>query len=76
MLKQIIIKILALINLAEGVIHLLVSLISFWGIYDNNIWDWRVMTAPTTDLFLGLTSLLTWFFLKDYCHHHPKIENS
>jgi len=73
MLKQFIIKILALINLAEGVIHLVVSLISFWGIYDTNAWDWRVMTAPTTDFFLGLTSLLTWFFLKDYvCHHHPK----
>jgi hypothetical protein len=70
MLKQFIIKILALINLAEGIIHLVVSMISFWGIYDNNIWDWRVMAAPTTDFFLGLTSLLTWFFLKEYVHHH------
>lgn len=70
MLKQFIIKILALINLAEGLIHLVVSAISFWGIYDNGIWDWRVMTAPTTDLFLGFASLITGYVLKEYVHHH------
>ena len=60
-----------LINLAEGIIHLVVSVISFWGIYDTNAWDWRVMTAPTTDLLLGCTSLLTSYFLKDFvgCNH-------
>jgi hypothetical protein len=74
MLKQFIIKILALINLAEGLIHIIVSGISFWGIYDNGIWDWRIMTAPTTDLFLGVASLITGYILKDYavCSHGNK----
>jgi hypothetical protein len=65
MLKQFIINMLALINLAEGIIHLIVAAISFWGIYDNALWDWRVMAAPTTDFFLGLASLFTSYVLKD-----------
>jgi len=71
MIKQFIIKILALINFAEGIIHLVVSLISFWGMYDTGIWDWRIATAPTTDLFLGFTSIITGYVLKDYvvCSH-------
>lgn len=71
MLKQFIIKILTVINFAEGIIHLVVSCISFWGIYDTNNWDWRVVTAPTTDLFLGLASLITSYVLKDFiiCKH-------
>lgn len=58
------------INLGEGIIHLVVSLISLWGIYDLGIWDWRVLTAPITDLLLGLASLFTAFVLKDFVHHH------
>jgi hypothetical protein len=58
------------INLGEGIIHLVVSFISLWGIYDLGIWDWRVLTAPLTDLLLGLTSLFTAFVLKDFAHHH------
>jgi len=77
MLKQFIIKILALINLAEGLIHMVVATISFWGFYETDAWDWRIMTAPSTDFVLGITSLLTWFFLKDFAHHHHvKIEDS
>jgi len=74
MLKQFIIRILAIINLTEGLIHLVVSGISFWGMYDNGIWDWRIMAAPTTDLFLGMASLLTGYILKDYaiCSHSHK----
>ncbi len=78
MFKQFIIKILAFINLAEGIIHLVVAGISFWGIFDTGIWDWRIMAAPTTDLFLGIASLITGYVLKDYavCHHKiPEDDN-
>jgi hypothetical protein len=75
-MKQFIIKILMLINFAEGIIHLVVSIISFWGIYDTGAWDWRIMAAPTTDFFLGMTSLITGFVLKDFnCHYHVKTED-
>jgi len=76
MLKQFVIKILALLNFAEGIIHLVVSIISFWGMYDTGIWDWRIAAAPTTDLLLGTTSLITGFVLTDYavCNHGKKSE--
>jgi len=72
MLKLLIIKFLAFLNLGEGIIHVVVSLISFWGMYDTGIWDLRIAAAPSTDLFLGLTSLLTAVLLKDMVgkYHH------
>ncbi len=65
MLKTFIVKLLVFINLAEGLIHLVVSMISLWGIWDIGIWDWRILTAPAVDLFLGLASLFTSYILKD-----------
>jgi hypothetical protein len=78
MIKQFIIRILAFINFAEGAIHLLVSAISFWGMYDTQIWDWRIAAAPTTDLFLGVASIITGYVLKEYaiCSHHKCDEKS
>lgn len=63
------------INLAEGIIHLVVSIVSFYGMYDLGIWDWRVATAPCTDLFLGIASLITGYVLKDVagCFHNKKL---
>lgn len=58
------------LNLAEGIIHLTVSVISLWGIYDLNAWDWRICTAPVTDFFLGIVSLVTSYYLKEYSHDH------
>lgn len=73
MLKQFIIKILSFVNFAEGIIHLIVATVSLWGMYDKGIWDWRIATAPVTDLFLGVASLVTGFILKDFaCHNHKK----
>jgi hypothetical protein len=70
MFKQFIIKALALINFTEGIIHLVVAVISFWGIYATNSWDWRVMAAPTTDFFLGIASLFTSYVLKGFVVPH------
>jgi hypothetical protein len=78
MVKQFIIKILAMINLTEGMIHLVVASISFYGIYDTKTWDWRIMAAPTTDLFLGVASLITGYVLKDYavCSHGKNLDKN
>jgi hypothetical protein len=74
MIKAFVAKTLMMVNFAEGIIHLGVSAISLWGIYDLGIWDARVLTAPITDLFLGVASLITSYFLKDVSgcmfHHH------
>ena len=63
MIKTAIIKVLAFLNMAEGIIHLITSAISFWGIFDGGISDWRVITAPASDLVLGVVSLLTSYVL-------------
>ena len=63
MLKNIIIKSLALLNAVEGIIHIVTACISFYGMWDLGVWDWRVMTAPTFDLFLGAVSLITGYVL-------------
>lgn len=64
---------LALLNAGEGIIHLITSCVSFWGMYDSGIWDWRIATSPTTDLFMGFISLLTAFVLgKGHIHFHGK----
>lgn len=76
-MKQFIIKALSLINFAEGGIHLLVAFISFWGMYDMQVWDWRIAAAPTTDMFLGIASIVTGYVLKEYaiCSHHKFDKN-
>lgn len=69
-IKRLVISGLAFFNLCEGVIHLVVSGISFWGIYDTNTWDWRVCAAPATDVFMGGISLITALVLGKWGHHH------
>lgn len=71
MFKKLIVQSLIGLNFAEGIIHIVTSMISFWGIYDTNAWDWRIMAAPTCDLFLGFVSLVTSVVLKKWmvCGH-------
>lgn len=52
-------KILAVLNLGEGVIHIVTAVISLWGMSSLGVWDWRVATSPVADLGLGLVSLVT-----------------
>jgi len=62
-LKNFIIKSLAALNAIEGVIHIITACVSFYGMWDLGVWDWRVATAPTFDLFLGCVSLITGYVL-------------
>jgi len=69
-MKNLLIKILAGLNLAEGAIHLVTASISFWGMYDAGIWDWRIATSPTSDFVLGIVSLITGMVLGKDWHEH------
>lgn len=71
-MKKFFIGMLALLNLGEGVIHLITSSISFWGMYSVGIWDWRIATSPVADLLLGIFSILTGIVLGKWgcCHQH------
>lgn len=73
-MKRLFIKTLAVLNLSEGVIHLVTSGISFWGMYSIDVWDWRVATSPTADLALGIFSILTGIVLGRWscCSHEEK----
>lgn len=70
-LIKFVISSLALLNAGEGIIHLITSCVSFYGMYRAGIWDWAIATSPTTDLFMGFISLLTAFILgKGHIHFH------
>jgi hypothetical protein len=56
--------------MAEGVIHIITAFISFWGMWANGIWDWRIAASPTFDIFLGLISLITAMVLGKIGHDH------
>ena len=58
-MNRLLMKLLAVLNLGEGVIHLVTAAISFWGMLSLGVWDWRLATSPTADLALGLVSLVT-----------------
>jgi len=61
-------KSLAILNSLEGVIHLIVALVSLWGIAATHTWDWRVLAAPLENAVFGAFSLWTGYVLgKD--HH-------
>lgn len=71
-MKKWLIKFLALLNVAEGFIHIAVALIGLWGAFSLGIWDWRLLVAPIENLFFGLFSLLTGYVLGTDFHHHGK----
>ena len=58
-MKKMLIKVLTVVNAVEGVVHIVGAVISFYGMYDTGIWDWRIATSPTFDFFLGFASIIT-----------------
>lgn len=73
-MKNFIIKSLAWLNMIEGIIHIVGSTISFWGMFEIGVWDWRVATAPTADLFLGVVSIITSIVLKNWAYQQPELQ--
>lgn len=75
--KKALLRSLAILNLSEGIIHISVAALAYWGMYDTGLWDWRIMMAPTTDFFLGIISLITGVVLGKWsCSHAQKDINS
>jgi hypothetical protein len=75
-MKKWLVKGLAILNTLEGIIHIGVALIGFWGIIDTGTWDWRVLAAPVENFIFGLFSILTGYILGAKHHHeHKKGEN-
>ena len=62
-MKNFLVKSLAVVNMGEGIIHIITSLICFWGIADTGTWDWRIVLSPTFDFIMGFASILTSFVL-------------
>jgi hypothetical protein len=63
-------KSIGIVNTFEGAIHLVVALISFYGIHLEGASNWMVFAAPVENLVFGLLSLLTGFILGIDLHHH------
>lgn len=71
-MKKWFIKGLALLNTLEGIIHIIVALIGFWGIIDTGFVDWRVVLPPLENFIFGLFSVLTGYVLGIEHHHGHK----
>ena len=71
-MKKWIIKGLALLNALEGIIHIIVAIIGFWGIVDIGMNDWRILIPPLENFIFGLFSVLTGYVLGIEHHHEHK----
>jgi hypothetical protein len=70
-LSSLFVKFLAIINALEGVIHIIVSIIGFWGASDVGVWDWRLLAPSIENLVFGVLSIATGIVLgKGILHHH------
>lgn len=54
MLRKIISKLLAF----EGVLHFVIPLVSFYGMYKENVWDWMIALTPIVDIVFGIVCLI------------------
>jgi hypothetical protein len=69
-MKKYLIKFIAILNTLEGVIHLVVALLGFWGVVATYTFDWRVLTPPIENLIFGLFSIYTGLILGKWGHDH------
>jgi hypothetical protein len=75
-MKKWFVKGLAILNTLEGVIHIGVALIGFWGIIDTGMNDWRIWIPSLENFIFGLFSVLTGYVLGIEHHHgHNEEEN-
>lgn len=57
--KSAVIKLLAVLNSVEGIIHIIVATIGTWGCLDLGIYDFRVLLPNIENYLFGIFSLLT-----------------
>jgi hypothetical protein len=72
-LGKLFIRFLAVINAAEGIIHLIVAAIGLWGIIAIGTWDWRLLSPVIENFVFGVLSIATGIVLGKgilHGHHH------
>ncbi|AJA41443.1 hypothetical protein AXJ14_gp124 [Geobacillus virus E3] len=77
-MRKWLIKGLALLNALEGIIHIIVAIIGFWGIVDTGMNDWRILIPPLENFIFGLFSVLTGYILgagHRHIHNHKEGED-
>ena len=58
-LKKLIFRFIAVLNTVEGIIHLIVAGIGFWGCFSLKVFDIRILLPNIENFIFGLFSLLT-----------------
>jgi hypothetical protein len=70
-LGKLFVRFLAVINAAEGIIHLVVAGVGLWGIIATGVWDWRLWSPVVENFVFGILSVATGIVLgKGILHHH------
>jgi hypothetical protein len=58
-IKKLFVKAVAVLNTVEGIVHLIVASIGFWGCFDLRIFDFRLLLPNIENFVFGLFSILT-----------------
>lgn len=62
--KHLIIKLFAILNSVEGIIHIIVATIGMWGCIDLNIYDIRVLLPNIENYVFGIFSIITGIIMQ------------
>lgn len=57
--KKLFVQFLAVLNSVEGIVHLIVAGIGFWGCFALRVFDFRVLLPNIENFIFGVFSLLT-----------------
>ena len=58
-LRQLILQAIAILNTIEGIVHLIVAGIGFWGCFALKVFDFRMLLPNIENFVFGLFSILT-----------------
>jgi len=73
-IRKLIVQFLAVLNTAEGIIHLIVASVGMWGCIDLGVYDFRVLLPNIENFVFGIFSVLTGVIMARMVEKGPKIK--
>lgn len=73
--KKIILRFVAVLNTVEGIVHLIVAGIGFWGCFDLKVFDFRILLPNIENFIFGLFSILTGFVIAKWTNIKPGLQD-
>jgi hypothetical protein len=74
-LKRIFLQMVAVLNTVEGIVHLIVAGVGFWGCFDLKVFDFRILLPNIENFIFGLFSLLTGIVIAKWTNVKPGFQD-